>query len=83
MSSASTSSDLRLLESSFSNSPIRPLPKNYYWVGLIIGVAFFLLYVQLREKIKNKIMFRHDIEKEHLCLLQRNYFKLKSMKLLQ
>jgi capsular exopolysaccharide synthesis family protein len=63
MSSASTSADLRLLESGFSSSPIRPVPKNYYWVGFIIGIVFFLLYIQLREKIKNKIMFRHDIEK--------------------
>ncbi len=63
MSSASTSADLRLLESGFSHNPIRPVSKNYYWIGFIVGIGLFLLYVLLREKIKNKIMFRHDIEK--------------------
>ncbi len=63
MSSASTSADLRLLESGFSYNPIRPLSKNYYWIALIAGVGLFLLYVQLIEKLRNKIMFRQDIEK--------------------
>ena len=62
MSSASTSADLRLLEIGYSNSPIRPVPKNYYWVALILGMLVFVLYVFIVEKFKNKIMFRHDIE---------------------
>lgn len=64
MSSASTSADLRILESGYSLFPIRPVSKNYYWFGLIAGIIIFLFYVQLREKIKNKIMFRSDIEKK-------------------
>ena len=64
MSSASTSADLRLLESGYSFVPIRPVSKNYYWFGLIAGIILFLFYVQFREKIKNKVMFRSDIEKK-------------------
>jgi hypothetical protein len=62
LSSASTSADLRVLERGFSYGPIKPIPKNYYWTGLLIGLLAFLIYVQAFEQFNNKIMFRSEIE---------------------
>ena len=63
LSSASTSADLRVLESGYSYGPIRPVASNFYWAGLLIGLLIFILYVQASEQLNNKVMFRSEIEK--------------------
>ncbi len=62
ISSASTTPDLRVLESANSYGPIRPQPKNYYLIGLLCGLIAFLVFVQIREPLNNKILFRTEIE---------------------
>ncbi len=62
ISSASTTPDLRVLESGNSYGPIRPQPKNYYLIGLLCGLLAFLVFVQIREPLNNKILFRTEIE---------------------
>src|SRR6185312_13370197 len=50
ISSASTSADLRVIESPSSYGPISPVPKNYYLLGLIVGLlsgAFLVLIKEL------------------------------------
>ena len=42
LSSASTSSDLRVIEKPNSYGPVSPVPKNYYLAGLLLGC--FLLF---------------------------------------
>ncbi|RYZ56057.1 MAG: hypothetical protein EOP49_01410, partial [Sphingobacteriales bacterium] len=62
LSSASTSADLRVLEKGYSYGPIRPIPKNYYLMGFLLGLLAFLLFVQVREQFNNKVMFRTEVE---------------------
>jgi capsular exopolysaccharide synthesis family protein len=62
ISSASTTPDLRVLENGFSYGPISPVAKNYYLMGLLCGLIAFLLLVQIREPLNNKILFRTEIE---------------------
>ncbi|HNP53219.1 MAG TPA: polysaccharide biosynthesis tyrosine autokinase, partial [Ferruginibacter sp.] len=62
LSSASTSADLRILESGNWYGPIRPVAKNYYLIGFVIGLFAFLLYVQVQEQFNNKILFRAQVE---------------------
>jgi hypothetical protein len=63
LSSASTSADLRVLGKGSFTGPIRPINKDYYIVGLVIGILVFLLFVQVKEHTNNRVMFRNDIEK--------------------
>ena len=44
LSSASTSADLRILENGSSYGPISPIPKTYYFAGILIGFIIFLLF---------------------------------------
>ncbi len=62
ITSASTTPDLRVLESGTSYGPIRPVPKNYYLTGLLCGLLFFIVFVQLTEPLSGKVLFRSDIE---------------------
>ena len=63
LSSAATGSDIRILENIFSYQPIKPIPKKQYLIALLLGTGIFFVYVFLIEKLKNKIMFRAEIEK--------------------
>ena len=62
LSSASTSSDLRVLENANISGPIRPVPRNYYLTGLFLGLLVSILFVMLREQFNRKILFRSEIE---------------------
>jgi len=62
LSSASSTSDLRVLENASAWGPVRPIPKNYYMLGLLCGLLSFILYVQIQEQFNNKILFRKDLE---------------------
>lgn len=62
ISSASTTPDLRVLENGYAYGPISPVAKNYYLMGLLCGLIAFLLLVQIREPLNNKILFRSEIE---------------------
>ena len=62
ITSASTSPDLRVLESGTSYGPIRPIPKNYYLIGLFCGLLLFVLFVQVNEPLSGKVLFRSEIE---------------------
>ena len=62
ISSASTTADLRVLESGFSYGPISPVAKNYYLMGLLCGLLAFLIFIQLNEPLSNKVLFRAEIE---------------------
>ena len=62
LSSASTSADMRVLETPSSYGPITPVPKNYYLLGFLSGLVIFILFVQIQEQFSNKIMFRSEIE---------------------
>ena len=62
ISSASTTADLRVLESGYSYGPISPVAKNYYLMGLLCGLLAFLIFIQLNEPLSNKVLFRAEIE---------------------
>lgn len=64
LSSAGTTPDLRVLEKPIATGPIKPVPKNYYLTGLIIGILISVLYVMLREQFNRKILFRSEIEEK-------------------
>jgi len=62
LSSAGTSPDLRVLEKGSSYGPIKPVAKNYYLTGFLLGLLVSVLYVLLREQFNRKILFRSEIE---------------------
>ena len=64
LSSAGTTPDLRVLESGGASGPIRPVPKNYYMMGLLIGLLIAVAFVMLREQFNRKILFRSEIEEK-------------------
>src|SRR6185437_2324818 len=62
ISSASTSADLRVIESPGSYGPIRPVSNNFYTTGLVIGLLAGALLVLLRELFSRNVLFRSEIE---------------------
>ena len=62
LSSASTSADLRVIESPTSYGPIRPVAKNFYLAGLVIGLLSAAFIVLLKEVFSLKVLFRSEIE---------------------
>ncbi|MEP6926984.1 MAG: hypothetical protein ABI834_05070, partial [Ginsengibacter sp.] len=62
LSSASTSADLRVIESPGSFGPIRPVAKNFYLAGLVIGLLSAAFFVLLKEVFSRKVLFRGEIE---------------------
>ena len=64
MSSAGTTPDLRILEKGIASGPIRPVPKNYYLAGLLIGLLIAVLFVMIREQFNRRILFRNEIEEK-------------------
>ena len=62
LSSASTSSDLRVIEKPSSYGPVTPVPKNYYLTGFIVGLLSAVFLVLMKEQFKNKVLFRDEIE---------------------
>lgn len=64
LSSAATTSDIRILENVYSHHAIKPVPKKLYLIAIFFAFGFFLLYVFLKEKLKNKILFRAEIDND-------------------
>ncbi len=62
LSSASTTADMRVLESAHSFGPISPIPKKFYTVALLCSLLGFIGYVLLKEQLNNKILFRSELE---------------------
>ncbi len=64
LSSAGTTPDLRVLEKGTSYGPIKPVAKNFYLTGLLLGLLVSVAYVLLREQFNRKILFRSEIEEK-------------------
>ncbi len=64
LNSAGTTPDLRVLERANAWGPIKPVPKNIYMVGILIGLIIAILFVLLREQFNRKILFRSEIEEK-------------------
>lgn len=62
ISSASTIADLRVIESPTSYGPIRPISRNYYLEGLVIGLLSGAFIVLLKEMFNRKVLFRSEVE---------------------
>ncbi|MFZ1306502.1 MAG: polysaccharide biosynthesis tyrosine autokinase [Ferruginibacter sp.] len=64
LSSAGTTPDLRVLEKGSSYGPIKPVAKNFYLTGFLLGLLVSVAYVLLREQFNRKILFRSEIEEK-------------------
>lgn len=64
LSSAGTSPDLRVLEKGTSYGPIKPVAKNFYLTGFLLGLLVSVLYVLIREQFNRKILFRSEVEEK-------------------
>ena len=64
LSSAGTTPDLRVLEKGSAYGPIKPVAKNFYLTGLLLGLLVSVAYVLLREQFNRKILFRTEIEEK-------------------
>jgi tyrosine-protein kinase Etk/Wzc len=64
LSSAGTTPDLRVLEKGSSYGPIKPVARNFYLTGLLLGLLVSVGYVLLREQFNRKILFRNEIEEK-------------------
>ena len=62
ISSASTSADLRVIETPAVNGPVTPIAKNFYLTGFIVGLLIAVFMVLMKEQFKSKVLFRDDIE---------------------
>ncbi|MCB0708077.1 MAG: hypothetical protein KDC15_01575, partial [Chitinophagaceae bacterium] len=62
LSSAGTTPDLRVLEKGGGGGLIRPIAKNYYMVGFMIGLLAAAFYLLLKEHFNRKILFRSEVE---------------------
>jgi len=64
LSSAGTTPDLRVLEKGASYGPIKPVAKNFYLTGFLLGLLVAVAYVLLGEQFNRKILFRTEIEEK-------------------
>ena len=64
LSSAGATPDLRVLEKGSAYGPIKPVAKNYYLGGFLIGLLIAAGYVLLREQFNRKILFRTEVEEK-------------------
>lgn len=62
LNSASTIADLRVIEKADSFGPIKPVAKNYYLAGLVIGILMALIIILIREQFNRKVLFTSEIE---------------------
>jgi tyrosine-protein kinase Etk/Wzc len=63
LSYASAVADSRVIEGAKSSrGPIKPVPMMIYGIALAVGLIISILYVAIKEKFNNKIMFSKDIE---------------------
>lgn len=64
LSSAGTTPDLRVLEKGASYGPIKPVSKNYYLSGILLGLLATVAYIMLREQLNRSVLFRNEIEEK-------------------
>ena len=62
ISSASSSADLKVIESPVSYGPISPVAKNYYLTGLIIGILLAAFLLMIKEAFNRTVLFRSEID---------------------
>ena len=62
LNSASTIADLRVIEKAAAYGPIKPVEKNYFIAGILIGILIAALIVIVKEQLNRKILFRSEIE---------------------
>ena len=64
LNSASTIADLRVIEKAAAYGPIKPVPKNFYMTGFIVGVLLAAFVILVREQLNRKVLFRTEIEEK-------------------
>ncbi len=64
LSSAGTTPDLRVLEKGTAMGPIKPVARNFYLTGFLIGLMISIAIVLLKEQFNRKILFRSEIEEK-------------------
>src|SRR5204862_117344 len=64
VNSASTIADLRIIENASAYGPIKPVSKNYYIAGFIIGILLAAFIILIREQFNRKVLFRTEIEQK-------------------
>lgn len=64
LNSASTIADLRIIENASSYGPIKPVAKNYYLAGLVVGIFMGLFIILVREQFNRKVLFTSEIEEK-------------------
>ena len=64
LSSAGTTPDLKVLEKGSAYGPVKPVAKNFYLTGLLLGLLVSVVFVLLREQLNRKILFRNEIEEK-------------------
>ena len=62
LNSASTIADLRIIENASSYGPIKPVAKNYYLAGLVVGIFLGIFIILIREQFNRKVLFTSEIE---------------------
>src|SRR6185437_7575159 len=62
ISSVATTADLKVVETPTSSGPVRPVDKNFYLAGLVIGLLGGAFLVLLKEIFSRKVLFRSEIE---------------------
>jgi len=62
LNSASTIADLKVIENASFFGPIKPIAKNYYLAGILIGVLIAAFIILLREQFNRKVLFTNEIE---------------------
>lgn len=62
LNSASKIADLRVIEKAASYGPIKPVEKNYFIAGILIGILLAALVVIVKEQLNRKVLFRSEIE---------------------
>jgi capsular exopolysaccharide synthesis family protein len=64
LNSASTIADLRVIENAASYGPIKPVSKNYYISGFVIGILIAIFIILVREQFNRKVLFTSEIEEK-------------------
>lgn len=62
ISSASTTPDLKVVESPSSYGPVTPVAKSFYLTGLIIGLLVAAFIILVKEFFTKSVLFRSEIE---------------------
>lgn len=64
VNSASTIADLRVIEKASAYGPVKPVARNYYLTGIVIGFLLSAFIILVREQFNRKILFRTEIEQK-------------------